>query len=193
MRKLALASCLIAALLPAGMAEAQGILPVAVEARGGLALPQGEWSDDAQADTGFGYGLNARLQVFPLISIYGGWESYSFDTEAENVEAKDAGFRAGAQLSLPLSMLIGLSPHAFAGLIYNETSFEAEGSDVEFEADSALGYEIGAGISFPLAPAFSLTPGVRYRTHSADLPAGEGTEEIDVSYLVLDVGLKLGI
>ena len=43
------------------------------------------------------------------------WESYSFDTEAENVEAKDAGFRAGAQLSLPLSMLIGLSPHAFAG------------------------------------------------------------------------------
>ena len=194
MRKLLSVSCLSAALLAAGPAagfHGDGENPLG---RGGFALPQGEWSDDAGVDGGFGYGINARLQIFPVISLYGGWEKYTFDTEAETIEASDTGLRGGAHVSVPLSALTGVSPFAFAGVVYNETSFKVEEVDGEFEADSEFGYEVGAGVAFPIAPTLSLTPSVRYRAHPAELPAGEaGTDDIDVSYLVFDIGLKLGL
>lgn len=197
MRKLVAATCAVAALLTAGTeARAQGLFPLAVEARGGFAVPQGDWKDDFGVDGGFGYGINARLQLMPLISFYGGWETYTFDMDTEDGEAKDAGLRAGAQLSLPLSALTGLSPYAFAGVIYNRTSMEfGDGVSVEIESDDGFGWEAGAGVSVPFMPTLSFTPGVRYRTHSADFGASgdfEG-EELTVSYIVVDLGLKLGL
>jgi opacity protein-like surface antigen len=197
MRKLVAVSCAAAALLAAGGdAHAQGLLPFAVEARGGFAVPQGDWRDDAGVDGGFGYGINARLQLMPLISFYGGWETYSFDMDAEDSETTDAGLRAGAQLSLPLAALTGLSPYAFAGVIYNRTKMEfGEGVSVEFESDDGFGWEAGGGVSIPFAPTLSFTPGVRYRTHSADFSASEDFEgdDLTVSYIVVDLGLKLGL
>lgn len=178
-------------------ADAQGILPIAVEGRAGLALPQGDWNESDNLETGFGYGINLRLQVMPLISLYGGWDRYSFGVEdAEDFDAVDSGLHLGGQISLPLSAVTGVSPFAFAGLLYNRTTmgFEDGGVGVEVESDNALGYEVGAGLAFPFAPTLSLTPAVRYRSHSADFPgAGAGDVETTVSYLSFDVGLKLGI
>ena len=143
-----------------GDAHAQGLLPLAVEVRGGFAVPQGDWKDDFGVDGGFGYGINARLQLMPLISFYGGWETYSFDMDAEDSETTDAGLRAGAQLSLPLAALTGLSPYAFAGVIYNRTKMEfGEGVSVEFESDDGFGWEAGGGVSVPFAPTLSFRPG----------------------------------
>src|SRR5690606_24648902 len=74
-------------LLAGTRAEAQGIIPIAVEGRGAFALPQGEWNDAEALSNGFGYGFDIRLQVMPLISIYGGWDTYSFDLEDIDDEA----------------------------------------------------------------------------------------------------------
>ena len=192
-------SLLIALLATATIAtaDAQGILPIAVEGRAGLALPQGDWNDADNVETGFGYGLNVRLQLMPLISVYGGWDRYSFGVEdAENVDAVDSGLHLGGQVSLPLSAVTGVSPFAFAGVVYNRTTmgFENGGVTVEVESDNGLGYEVGAGLAFPFAPTLTLTPAVRYRSHSADFPGGDaGDDETTVSYLSFDVGLKLGI
>ena len=66
---------------------------------------------------------------------------------------------------------------------------------VEFESDDGFGWEAGGGVSIPFAPTLSFTPGVRYRTHSADFSASENFEggDLTVSYIVVDLGLKLGI
>ena len=198
MRKLVRTVIMLATLLSAATAaNAQGILPIAVEGRGGYAIPQGDWNDSDALGNGFGYGLNLRLQIMPLISVYGGWDTYNFDVEdVDNADAKDSGLHLGGQISLPLSAVTGVSPFAFAGLIYNRTEMgiESGGVTVEVESDDALGYEVGAGLAFPFAPTLSLTPAVRYRSHSAEFPGGEGgDDDTTVSYISFGVGLKLGI
>ena len=128
MRKLVRTVIMLATLLSAATAaNAQGILPIAVEGRGGYAIPQGDWNDSDALGNGFGYGLNLRLQIMPLISVYGGWDTYNFDVEdVDNADAKDSGLHLGGQISLPLSAVTGVSPFAFAGLIYNRTEMGIE-------------------------------------------------------------------
>lgn len=198
MRKLVRTASMLAALLSvATAANAQGILPIAVEARGGYAIPQGDWNEGDALSNGFGYGLNLRLQILPLISLYGGWDTYNFDLEdVENADARDSGLHLGGQIALPLSAVTGVSPFAFAGVVYNRTEMGIEdgGVTVEVESDDGFGYEVGAGLAFPFAPTLSLTPAVRYRSHSAEFPGGEdGENDTTVSYISFDVGLKLGI
>lgn len=176
-----------------GAASAQGLLPIAVEARAGLALPQGDWSGAGSVDTGFGYGFNFRLQLFPLISAYGGWDRYTFNVSGSGGDAEDTGFHLGAQASLPLSALTGVSPFAFAGMVFNRTtmSFGDVNTSV-LESDRGLGYEVGAGLAFPFMPTLTLTPQVRYRSHGADFPSS-AAEDQTVSYLSFDLGVRLGI
>lgn len=199
MRTLVRTALLFAALLAAGTAaQAQGLVPLAVEVRGGYAVPQGDWADGDGLGNGFGYGLDLRLQILPLISLYGGWDRYSFDVEdvATDADASDAGLHLGAQLSLPLSALTGVSPFAFGGIVYNRTTMamESGGVTLEAESDDGFGYEVGAGLAFPFAATLTVSPAVRYRTHSAEFPGGQsGSSDTTVSYLAFDVGLKLGI
>jgi hypothetical protein len=176
-----------------GTAQAQGIFPLAVEARGAFAMPQGEWNDGDEIGNGFGYGINARLQVFPLISIYGGWDRYSFDVDGDS-EATDTGLHAGGYISLPLSAVTGVSPFAFAGVVYNSTTRPFSGVTGSAESDDGLGYEVGAGLAIPFAPTLSLTPALRYRSHKAEFPSITGADsELTVSYISFDLGLKLGL
>lgn len=196
MRKLVIASCLLTGLLSAASTvQAQGIFPLAVEVRGAFAMPQGDWNEGEAIGNGFGYGLDARLQILPLISLYGGWDRYSFDMESTGegeTDASDSGLHLGGQISLPLSAITGVSPFAFAGLVYNRTTLGPSGGigSLEGESDDELGYELGAGVAFPFAPTLSLTPAVRYRTHSANF---DGAGDTTVSYLSLEVGLKLAL
>src|SRR5690606_10661724 len=100
-------------------ASAQGIIPIAVEGRGGLALPQGGWDAAGSIDTGYGYGFNIRMQVLPLISVYGGGDKYTFGRSGSgDADASDAGRHLGGQVSLPLAAFTGVSPFAFAGLVF---------------------------------------------------------------------------
>lgn len=198
MQRILRTTCLVGMLLLASTAvQAQGIIPISVEGRGAFALPQGDWNESDALSNGFGYGLDLRLQVLPLISIYGGWDTYGFDVEElDGADANDSGMHLGGQISLPISAVTGISPFAFAGAVFNRTSMEVEeeGVSVEVESDREIGYEVGAGVAFPFAPALSLTPQVRYRSHNVDFPgAGEEGEDSTVSYLSFEVGLRLGL
>ncbi len=176
-------------------AAAQGIIPIAVEGRGALALPQGDWDSNNSINTGYGYGFNIRVQLFPLISAYGGWDRYNFGVSGSgNADASDAGMHLGGQISLPTGWLIGVSPFAFAGLVFNRTEMPVGNSSITTESDREIGYEVGAGLAFPFIPAVTLTPQIRYRSHGAEFSAGAG-ERIDttISYFSFDVGVRLGI
>ena len=175
---------------------AQGLIPLAVEGRIGAGFPTGDFGKDDDVGTGLGFGADAVLRVLPLVNVYGGWEHYSFNGKGESDGSKvtDSGIRAGAQLSIPVGMVTGFSPFVSAGLLYNRASAEAsEGSiSVKFTSDWKLGYELGAGISVPVAPALSIVPAVRYRSHDASFSEVEGSSGT-ISYLSVEAGLKLGL
>ena len=189
-------ACVAAALVAGGAASAsaQGIIPLAAEVRGGLALPQGDWNDNDALGTGFGYGFSIRMQLMPLISAYGGWDRYTFNIDGPvDADAEDTGFQLGAQVSLPLSLVTGVSPFAYAGALFNTTTTTIGDGTRTSESDRGIGYEVGAGLAFPFAPTLTITPQVRYRTHGAEFHDGAGGQDLTVSYLSFDLGLRLGI
>lgn len=188
----------VLALVGAGELEAQR-LPIAIEARGGFALPTGEWNDDEGVDNGVGFGANLQFTVTPLFGVYAGWERFAFgadgDLDGADAEFVDAGGRAGLHLMLPLEGL-PVAPFARGGIYYGSTVLEIDGAgaSLDLESDSSLGFEVEGGVELPLGMVVSLVPSVLFRTHEAEFDALDGSgvdPEQTVSYVVLGAGLKL--
>ena len=185
MRRFLSGAAVLAALAVAGGAAAQVEVatPISLEARGGLAIPSGDFADIA--DNAFGFGGSAHLQVAPRVSIYGGYSQTEFDMESLSAEGTDRGWEAGARVAFPG---VGFSPWVRGGLLFHD--FETEVAGVEFDGDDEVGFEVGAGAAFPLGPRVSVSPGFAYRRYSTELAV---LGERDVSYLNLDVGLRMRI
>jgi opacity protein-like surface antigen len=183
-------------------ARAQTLLPFSLEARGGVVLPQGDFDDGA--NTGWSAGGAVHYHVAPMVSIYGGFEHARFatddDADFEGVDTNitDQGFRLGARFSVPLGSLTGVGPWVEGGATLNRTSINLKdpdsGTALSFDSDRSVGFEVGAGLSFAVAPKVSITPGVRYRTHTAKFSDidGEGDEsEVDANYFSIDLGVHV--
>jgi opacity protein-like surface antigen len=174
-----------------------------VGVRGGAGIPHGKFSETQGAigqvadgaKTGFGYGLDAGVNLGP-IGLYAGFDRIEFECDeaacASDSNYKLQGISGGVRLSIPLFPLI--KPWVKGGVTYNELAAEygPTSSLSDFETDRKPGYEIGAGFDIPLAGGFlSLTPQVRYVRQKLDYEAGGQTTSNDVNYYTVDVGLRL--
>lgn len=191
MKKLVMYGAVAAGLLVGSTgAAAQGML--GVEVRGGAAFPTGDLKDLMNAETGVSYGVTATLQAIPMLGIYAGYERAEFgvdDALDADASLTDQGFAAGGKLSLPLGAT-GLGPWVRAGAVYNQLSGDSDSAQGTFEDERKLGFEVGAGLTFPLGMVVSVTPGIRYRTYGSDRSVGG--DNLNVSYLVADLGLSFG-
>ncbi|HEX8694064.1 MAG TPA: porin family protein [Longimicrobium sp.] len=183
----------LAALSVAGTAQAQlgPTTPFSVEVRGGAALPQGDFGDGL--DTGWGLGLNASYNFTPMLAVYAGYSFNSFavedDGEEFDADVNDRGFDAG--LRAGFAPIGGFSPWVRGGLVFHEIEIEDNDSGLSATTDSNLGFEVGGGLSFPLGPRISVTPGVSYTRYTIDDEDLE--EDLDVSHLKIDIGLHIRI
>lgn len=197
-RKLVAPALLLGAAL-AHPARAQSILPLSFEARGGVAIPTGDFDDGA--GTGWSVGGAVFYRVVPMVSVYGGFEHARFSTDSdadfEGIDSNltDDGFRLGARFDVPFGALTGVSPWVEGGATFNRTSIHLSddtGSSVSVDSDRSVGFEVGGGLSFNVAPRISLTPGVRYRSHTADFgDTTDGPAKVDVNHLTVDLGVHI--
>ncbi|HKP77214.1 MAG TPA: outer membrane beta-barrel protein [Longimicrobiaceae bacterium] len=198
-RKLLAPAIVLGAAALAQPAQAQTILPLSFEARGGVVLPQGDFSDGLS--TGFTVGGAVHYRIAPMVSLYGGYDYARFSTEDdadfEGVDANvtDNGFRVGARFDVPLVGMTGISPWLEGGATFNQTTIHLsdDSSALGLDSDRSVGYEVGAGLSFNVAPKISLTPGVRYRSHTANFgDDGEGGDnKVDANYFAIDLGIHI--
>lgn len=180
-RALAAAAAVLATLAFAGGAEAQLPVPLSLEARGGVAVPVGDFAD--RADDAFGFGFSAHFQVAPRVSLYGGYSQVDFDMDDVGAEGTDSGWEAGARLAFAG---VGYSPWIRAGLLFHD--FEMETANAEFDGEDEVGFEVGAGAAFPLGQRVAVSPGIAYRRYSTEF---FDLGDQDVSYLMLDIGLRM--
>ncbi|HET7274019.1 MAG TPA: outer membrane beta-barrel protein [Longimicrobiaceae bacterium] len=184
-----------------GIVEAQFPGGLTLDVRGGVGVPTGDLGDDELmgAETGFGFGATVGLNVLPMVGVYGGYSRFMFPVESESLteaqneaEFVDSGFNGGVKLMVPATILGGLNPYLQGGVVYRELELDVEGDvvDVESDSESAWGYEIGAGLAFPLGQVISVTPGVRYVSYSPDAAGGEA-DGPDISYVAADIGLSI--
>lgn len=198
-------SLALVALAATSPAAAQGLLPIAVEARGAIAFPLDDFPVDqaggrVAAETGVGVGVNGSLAFFPGLAVYGGWDRYAFAVDSESLlgsedaELVDQGFAVGGKLSLPLGMLIGVSPWVRGGALFRTLELNgdqgAAGLSAEIESSRSVGYELGAGVTIPLGLILSFTPGVTYRSFKPDF--GDGSEG-RVKYFDVSLGLRASL
>jgi hypothetical protein len=82
-----------------------------------------------------------------------------------------------------------VAPWIRVGGVLHRITFAGRGG--ELSSDPAPGVQLGGGVGFSLPGALWLTPGIHYRTYTAELDLGGlGGESVDVSHLLLDVGLS---
>ena len=196
-RKFVVPALVLGAAALAAPASAQTVLPLSFEIRGGAVLPQGDFDDGA--NTGFIVGGTVHYRVAPIASIFAGFEHAQFgvddDSDFEDVDANisDQGFRLGARFDVPLAGMPAISPWVEGGATFNKTSINLSSNDASASVDSdrSVGFEVGAGLAFNVAPKISITPGVRYRSHKAEFDFDGGSEEFDANYFAIDLGVHI--
>lgn len=193
-RNLFAGGILLAALAGApGAVEAQLSLPIQVGLSGGAAFPTGELGRDDAVSTGWGFEVNGVLQVAPAVGVYGAYDRYGFEIDRGGIfgigdaqgDLVDQGFAGGIVIAVPTAGL-GLGPWIRGGAIYNSVQFDYDSVEDDPESDSGLGFEVGAGLDFPLGFVVSVAPSVRYRSYEPDFA---GTNDFRMSYVVGELGL----
>lgn len=194
MKKIATGLVALAAVALAGSAQAQvmPVSPFALEVRGGLAFPTGDFGEGDDVESGITYGANGTFQFMPMLGIYAGYTRSDFGTD-EDVDITDQGFSGGLRLAIPTPM-IPVDPYVKAGVVYNKLEFSGTDGGVRLgvESDRSLGFEVGAGVGIGLGPRLSFTPQVTYTKYSPKFDEA-GLDDVvpDVSHIRVDVGLRM--
>jgi opacity protein-like surface antigen len=178
----------VALLLAAGAVQAQS--PFAMELRGGAAVPTADL-DDTALKTGGGFEFTGRYRIMPHVLAYVGWDWFRFVTDepfaGADFDVENTGYAFGLQFQHPLAG--SMEWLLRAGAVYNHIELEDNDGDIVADSGHEFGWEVGGGVSIPLNPRFALTPGVRYRTLSADLDVGAGNVPVDLSYVAIELGI----
>ena len=87
-------------------AHAQRVTPFALEVRGGLAFPTGDFGeaeeDVGSIKSGITVGANATFHFMPMLGVYGGYTYNRFGVEGlEELDVVDQGFNAGCAWQSP--------------------------------------------------------------------------------------------
>ena len=189
MKKSLFAGVALAVAVFAGDAAAQSPIPFAVEGRIDYARPTGDFGD--VVEEGFGFGGGVSIGVTPGLGVYGTFSQTRFGTElgedGDNSDAVDQGFSAGVTTALP--RFAGVAPWVGVGAVFHQ--LEIGGSDAGIDED--VGFEVGGGLAFGVAPGVRLTPGIGYRRYATKVSglAGLVQSDLDVEYFTAGVGLNI--
>lgn len=179
---------LAVAAVPLCGSGAHGQTPLALEARGGIALPREAFTDDTGADGGYSTELSVTWGVLPFVGVYGAWQRAEFDREgSESSVITDQGWAAGVRVSVP-TPFIPIDPWIRGGVALHEI----EAGGLEDGGDRGVGVEVAGGLRFSVGNRLSLTPGVTWTRYGFDdETVADG--KVNVSYLRVEVGLRLGL
>jgi opacity protein-like surface antigen len=187
MKKLLFALAAISVMGVAGTASAQSRIPLSFEVRGDAAIPTGDFKDGIE--NGLGFTASAALQLVPGFGVYGSYGRTEFSIDgADDSDVLDQGFGAGLTAALGGGLAGRATPYIGAGLLFHEL----EVNDQEV-GDAQMGFEVGAGIAFPLGRSVRITPAVGYRQYKVENTTLGGVldDDFNVSYLTAGVGLNI--
>lgn len=178
---------------PAVMAQS----PFSFELGAGVAVPVQDLGN-AELGTGFGFGANARYRFHPNFLGYAGWEWFHFsaDLAPDEFDVEQTGYTLGLRYERPLGSErpAGTPSPALwlrAGALLAHFEVENDEGEPAGDTDHGLGWEAGAGISWPLNDRIAVAPGVRIRMLGREIDMGLGVQEATLTYLTAGVGVVI--
>lgn len=188
MRRRMIALALALPLLAATSAQAQN--PWSFELGGGSAFAT---QDLGGADLGLGLGFEATVgyRFLPHLAAYAGWDWVHFaideDVAADDVE--ETGYAFGLRFEHPLPAPWPMV-RVRAGGTYDHVEIEDDDGELVADSDHTLGWDAGLGVIIPIGTTWEITPGARYRALSADIEAGDVTNTVDLTYVMVELGFR---
>lgn len=180
-----------AVLLAFGAGAVQAQERVSLELRGGAAIPTADLGD-AALNPGAGIGFNVAVRFLPYMQAYGGWDWVRFTTDqpfaGSDFDVENTGYAFGLQLKQ--SLFGNVSGWLRAGGLYKHIELENDALAEAIDSGHELGWEAGGGVSIPLTDRLAVTPGLRYRTFSADVEVNNVSIPVDMSWLGIEIGLN---
>lgn len=195
-RWLALLAALLLTAAPPAHAQVLSRLPLSLQARIGMASPQGAFAETSPglgAEPGLAWELGGLLQPIRWLGVYAGYQQGRFGcAECEGVgmdgSSIASGVEAGVQFSSPVQRF-GLRPWVRGGAVRHFLSFARGESGIRSEP--GVGFAVGGGLEVEIV-GVRLAPGVRYQSYPVEVRfSGFPARDVDVSHLTLDLGLIL--
>lgn len=174
-------------------ARGQGA-PLAVEARGGVAVPVGAFSDGDGVGEGTGwgpvFGFEVTLGSAGRRSLYAGFAQIRFGCDGAGCPQGDRYVATGVNAGLRFALATDHAVIPWLGLGVLTTRVESPGVTGSPAGVSELGFgaEASAGVFVRAGPSLAFTPAVRISRADSDLPGGV---RLGLRYLVADLGLAL--
>lgn len=163
-----------------------------LELRTGAAFATQDLGD---ADLGEGIGVEGTVayRFMPHVSAYGGWDWLNFSTDASfagaDAELEETGYAFGLQFDHPFrGETTGAAYRLRAGATWNHIEIEDPDGDVVADSGHGLGWEVGTGVVVPFGDTWRFTPGVRYRSLGRTLDVGGVPNDVDLTYVSLELG-----
>lgn len=176
--------------------NAQSVVPLSVEGHLGVGVPTGDFGE--AADPSYGLGATVTYDLAPMIGIRAGYSYQRFGFSEDNPEAgdgdadySDSGFALGLELSPVLTPGLNLLLHADAILHQMKISGSEDAVSLSVTSDRSLGFDVGAGVAFPVGPRVSIVPRVRYRQYDAEFDFEGEDGEGSISYFAAGLGLRV--
>ena len=175
-------SLLVVGALAAAPSALSAQISTGISLAGSLALPQGDSKQDTQSGYNAAVGLNIGAILLPvgfrLEGAYNGFNAKTLPTGATSANANIMSGTVNATVGLGLPSLIG-------GLGYDRQKSEVKGGVFAgSDTQSAMGYNIGAGLRLPLGVMSTF---VEARYHKL---LGNRTDGTDYSYLPITFGVS---
>lgn len=164
---------------------------LAFEVRAGADIPTAE-IDGEELGTGFGLDATLRYRFMPHLAVYGGWDWIRFspdDAFGGDLDIEETGYAFGLRFEHPFTTRSRLGAWVRAGGTYDHIEIENEDGDITADSGHGLGWEAAAGLSIPLTPGLSVTPGARYRALDRDVELDGTTTEFELRYIAVELGL----
>lgn len=155
-------------------------VPLALEARGGIAQPADVFTG---ADGGAAGEVSATWHALPFIGFYGAYQHNQFAWDDMDDNVTDSGWAAGVRIAVPMP-LVPIDPWIRGGVVMHDLEGTLS------SADGQRGWEVGGGLEFPLSRGLTLTPGVLWTRYQWGSGAQDGPL-LRVRHLRTDVGLRL--
>ena len=171
--------------------------PFSLELGAGVAVPVQDFGN-AELGTGFGFGANVRYRFQPHLLGYAGWEWFHFSAELAPAEldVEQTGYTFGLRYEHPFGSERPAEAPApawwvRAGGLLAHVELEDDAGEPAGDTNHGLGWEAGAGISWPLTTRIAVTPGVRFRMLGREIDMGLGAQDATLTYITAGVGVAI--
>jgi hypothetical protein len=139
-----------------------------------------------------GVGGTLAIRVFHGIALYGGWDWLRFYADrsfaGDERFFEESGYTFGLRFE---HAILGVAEPLFrieGGRTYRHVEIKDDDvGDLIANSGYSLGFEIGAGMTFPLDTSWRLSPMLRYRSLSPAFDVGDHGVEGDLHYGALEV------